>query len=149
MLNYWKNLCGVRWYSARGESGFGSWQSQGLRRGWAFWWIPSAMKACLICSKDSVECSWSWRLFCHLPPSCSKPNLCRLWTMCKDLLLLLIYIIPLNIFLSHSRGVTGTLVKEKEEIPSLKSFQHRRQTAISRAEKKKKSHLREGRGGLC
>lgn len=53
--------------------------------------------------------------------------------MCKDLLLLLIYIIPLNIFLSCSRGVKGTLVKEKEDIPSLKSFQHRRQTAISSA----------------
>lgn len=69
--------------------------------------------------------------------------------MCKDLLLLLIYIIPLNIFLSRSRGVTGTLVKEKEEIPSLKSFQHRRQTAISSAEKKKKKAISEKEGEGC
>lgn len=43
--------------------------------------------------------------------------------------------------------MTGTLVKEKEEIPSLKSFQHRRQTAISSAEKKKKAiSEKEGEG---
>lgn len=70
-------------------------------------------------------------------------QLCRLWMMCKDLLVLFIYIIPFNIFLSCSRGVKGTLVKEKVDIPSPKSFLHRRQTAISSAEKK----LSQGRKG--
>lgn len=86
--------------------------------------MPSVMKTCLICSKDNVEYSWSWR---HFFPSSSfsysKPNLCRLWTMYKNLLLLLIYIIPLNIFLSCSRGVKGTLVKERDSFPEELSAQ--------------------------
>lgn len=106
-----------------------------------------------MCSKECIGCSWSWRhRFSHLPfpavlQDCCKTDLHRLWTRYKDLLLLLIYIILLNIFLSCCRSVKCTLAKEKEEIPSLKSFQHRRQTVISSAEKK--TLRREGRGGLC
>lgn len=107
-----------------------------------------------MCSKECVGCSWSWRhRFSHLPfpavlQDCCKIDLCRFWTIHKDLLLLLIYIIPLNIFLSCCRSVKCTLAKDKEEIPSLKSFQHRRQTVISSAEKKNPSQRRKGRAAL-
>lgn len=109
-----------------------------------------------MCSKECVGCSWSWRhRFSHLPfpalQDCCKIDLCRFWTIHKDLLLLLIYIIPLNIFLSCCRSVKCTLAKDKEEIPSLKSFRHRRQTVISSAEKKNPSQRRKGRAawGNC
>lgn len=114
-----------------------------------FLWRPSVMKSYLMCSKKCVGCSWSCRhYFSHLPfpavlQDCCKTNLYRLWTIHKVLLLLLIYIISLNIFLSCYRSVKCTLAKEKEEIPSLRSLQHRRQTVISRTEKKKSQRRKE------
>lgn len=109
------------------------------------------MKTSLMCGKECVGCSWSCRhYFSHLSfpavlQDCCKTNLYRLWTIHKVLLLLLIYIISLNIFLSCYRSLKCTPAKEKEEIPSLKSLQHRRQTVISSTEKKKITE-KEGEG---